>query len=145
MGGLSGAALKNHKNYKNFQKFKYQKEGSILDNYVYKDVPTFDVWTKLGLDKLPKNKIQTAPEYRTYERYVNKYADDYLWFPGDHKLKFTGTPEEKTAKAEIWAKKRRPKYMVKEMLGLKDMKKKERQNDPDYEYYALFLKLSGEK
>ncbi|KAG7385576.1 hypothetical protein PHYBOEH_008990 [Phytophthora boehmeriae] len=143
--GLSGTALTSHKNYKYFQKFTYKKEGRQLDRWIYDDVPTYNVWKKLGLDNVPREQISKTPQYKTYVRYVNKYADDYLWYPEKHSIKFIGSPLEKTAKAEIWAKGRRSKSFVKKMLGLKDMQKKQRQNDPDYEYYKHYLSIVGKR
>ncbi|KAG7386064.1 hypothetical protein PHYBOEH_008793 [Phytophthora boehmeriae] len=65
MEGLSGVKLTSHPNYKYFQKFQYKKEGRQLDNYVFDDVPTYDVWKKLGLESVHRDKLATTTEYKT--------------------------------------------------------------------------------
>ncbi|KAG7388736.1 hypothetical protein PHYBOEH_007759 [Phytophthora boehmeriae] len=119
--GLSGTALTSHKNFKYFQKFQSKLESRKVNGWLYDDVPSYDVWIKLGLDKIPEDKIKSTTEYKTYKRYVNTYADHYEYFPQKHALKFTGTNAEKTAKT------------------------KQRQHDPEYKYFEYFLKLTGKK
>ncbi|KAL4150209.1 hypothetical protein PRNP1_009613 [Phytophthora ramorum] len=145
MEGLTGAALKAHPNYKKLEKFWYKREGREMDAYVRQGMSTEYVWGKLGLARMGETQRKNSDELKSYVRYATKY-DDEIWFYRNTGVEvpiyYGGSAAEMKVKLQIWAKAKRKKWYVKDMLGLSGMSTAKQKADPNNKYYLEFLGLT---
>ncbi|KAG7394412.1 hypothetical protein PHYBOEH_005219 [Phytophthora boehmeriae] len=151
--GLSGSKLTSDPRYKVYLQFRYKAEGKMLNKMFEKGVSPSEYWSDLGLatgvlTKAQFTNLKNTDDFKSYMRYAEKY-DDAIYY---HKnsifeppIHMGGHPAELSAKAEMWAQAGRPRWYVKEMLGLDNLPLAQQKVDPDYKYYLEFVKLAGKK
>ncbi|KAG7400336.1 hypothetical protein PHYBOEH_006093 [Phytophthora boehmeriae] len=152
MKGLTGQKLKGHKNYKHFEWIRFRKDGDILNGWLRQEppLPTFDAWTKLGLEKMvlqnvPLKEIMKTDEYATYERYVKGF-DRFIirtrnsHYPPKNQIPRTARETEMTAKAEIWDRTQMTDDYVLYALGLNKLKREDLVKNSDYQKFFLRFK-----
>lgn len=140
---LEGKALIVHPNYKWLKKF-----ATKADKYRFqawqKQVPTYDMWMKLGLDKVSASKLKQTTAYDTYARYVDDVDKHILEamkagraIPNVLGKKIS--PAEMNARLELWQEARRSAAFVKFALGLNKLKGSVLRSDPANKYYEKYL------
>ncbi|KAG7400359.1 hypothetical protein PHYBOEH_006116 [Phytophthora boehmeriae] len=152
MKGLTGKKLKEHKNYKHFEWIRFRKDGDILNGWLRQEppLPTFDAWTKLGLENMvlknvPLKEIVKTDEYATYARYVEGFdrfiirTRNSLYRP-KNQIPRTATETEMTAKAEIWGRTQMTDDYVLYALGLDKLKREDLVKNSDYQKFFLRFK-----
>ncbi|OWY95946.1 RxLR effector protein [Phytophthora megakarya] len=124
MKKLGGGTLENHPNYAYFKKFQYEAEGHKLDEMVRGEIPTQEVWMKLGLETMTDVQRMRSDDYRFYVRYATKY-DDVLWLSRNTifqpTIYYGGSKAEMEAKVKIWVTAKRSRGYVEEVLGLDEL------------------------
>ncbi|KAG7394164.1 hypothetical protein PHYBOEH_005583 [Phytophthora boehmeriae] len=149
--GLSGSKLTSHPNYKVYLQFRYKAEGKMMSRMLDNEVSPSVYWSELGLTtgvltKAQFTNLKSTDEFKSYMRYAEKYDDaiyhnkNSLFEPPIH---MGGHHAELSAKAEMWAHAKRPRWYVKEMLGLDNLPRAQQKVDEDYKYYLEFVALRG--
>ncbi|EEY53911.1 secreted RxLR effector peptide protein, putative [Phytophthora infestans T30-4] len=153
---LDDAALKEHKNLKYFTYFQYEKRHNLLSKAFRRNLPTFEVWKKLNLDKITSRDqlkdIYQAADFRAYSRYVKMFDNSVVGLVNGGvgtvprvMIARGATDPEITARTILMAREGRSDNVAKVLLGLTEA------DDPfrvlsgakliqhqDYKYFELF-------
>ncbi|KAG7380455.1 hypothetical protein PHYBOEH_011443 [Phytophthora boehmeriae] len=154
MKGLTGQKLKDHANYKHFKWYKIRKDGDMLNGWLrqHPPLPTFDAWTKLGLEKMvlqkmPLKEIVKTDEYATYEQYVKGFDRFIIRTLGPfdtpkNQIPRSATATEMTAKADIWGRTQMKDEYVLYALGLHKLGPDDLAKNKDFQrYFARFKQV----